>query len=225
MNDLGKIRTAGVVGILVACTMIAADLLLLYTPRGDFNSSNYAWMAAVPFDRMLAGHTMGILVLPLYFIAFWHIYKGLNPSGGILPLLTTGSMVYATAIGIFYHGSIAYPSLVVQRAAVQEASAQAILHELVQQSRVFSWPAQGVVLTGMTLASVLLFIVVIRGRTLYPRWFAAVNPILMLLVLTLAGTLVPAIGQFVLPAAQNIPLAALFVVSTCLLWNGKPADA
>jgi hypothetical protein len=175
-------------------------------------------MAGVPSARILAGHFLGVFTLPLYLVGFWHLHAALRPAGAWRSAPVVGLMAYGTLVGIFYHGSIVYPALLVQTAA-SVPGAGPLLSDLMSRSRTFSWPAQAAVLGALVAASLWLAASVLSGRTRYPRWFAAVNPLLLLLAVTGLGMLVPAAGRFLLPAAQNVPMAVFFASSTAVLWN------
>ena len=208
-----RVRMAGFLGILVSLLMIASDLLLLFTPRGDFNSANFAWMAAVPFPRM-AGHVIGVFVLPFYLVGFWHISMGVKDARPKSAAAILGLMAHATIVGTFCHGSIAYSGLLVRNASFAEAAVSDALAAIVVEGRVLSWPAQAVLVAGMLGESVLLAVAILSGETRYPRWFALLNAVLLLLVITGIGIAFPAAGQLILPPAQNLAMLVVFVGSS-----------
>jgi hypothetical protein len=175
-------------------------------------------MASVPFSRMLVGHTLGVFTLPLYLFGFWHVYNGLRSMKSAVPLVAVVVMSYSIIVGTFYHGTIAFPSLVVQK-AVESATIEGVLYDIVQQSRVLSWPAQAVLFAGILAGSMLLAIAVLSGRTRYPKWFALINPVLLLLLFTRIGIVLPGLGQFIMPAAQNMAMFVFFLVSVLVLWK------
>ncbi len=213
------IRFTGLAGLAVGLIMTVSDILLLYAPGGGFNSPGYAWMPGVPFSRMLAGHFLGVFALPLYLIGFLHLYAALKPAGFWRSAGPVGLMAYGTMIGLFYHGSIAYPSLMVQAASSAAPEVRTALTDLVARSRIFSWPAQAVLFAAMAAGSVWFALSVLSGKTLYPRWFAAVNPVLLLLLVAGLGLALPAVGQYLLPAGQSVSMAVYFGISTVLTWN------
>ena len=58
---------------------------------------------------------------------------------------------------------------------------------------------------------------VASGQTGYPRWFAAFNPILLVLASFLIYFIVPAIGGYLMPIAMNVAHFILFSVSLLLM--------
>jgi hypothetical protein len=67
---------------------------------------------------------------------------------------------------------------------------------------------------------VLLAYAVLRKETLYPRWFAALNPALLFLLSTLFQWLPAPLGGLLVIGAGNLVFLVFFTVSTMLLWHG-----
>jgi hypothetical protein len=66
----------------------------------------------------------------------------------------------------------------------------------------------------------LLAYAVLSGRSLYPRWFAALNPALLFL-LCASFRLAPApVGGPLVIGSGNLVFLVFFAASTALLWNG-----
>jgi len=79
-------------------------------------------------------------------------------------------------------------------------------------------------LRGFVLGLSACFIaVVLRGGTVYPKWFAFCAPIIPLILIFASYFLVPAIGKFLLPAAMNVAHFVVFGVSL-LSGKSKPED-
>ena len=79
---------------------------------------------------------------------------------------------------------------------------QFYLENLVQALRVF-----------ILLLSVCFFVIVIRGKTIYPRWYALVAPIIPLIIIFVSFATVPQIGKYLLPAAMNVAHTIVFFLS------------
>ena len=77
---------------------------------------------------------------------------------------------------------------------------------------------------GVLALSVIFVWLVASGRSGYPRWFAALNPILVVLGCFLIYFLVPAIGGYLMPIAMNVAHFVLFGTSL-LLMKSQPAEA
>ncbi len=78
-------------------------------------------------------------------------------------------------------------------------------------------------LVGWTWVSV----AIARGRTLYPRWMAVLNPIALLFLFLLLGSSIPGfLGLALRAASTNLGGVIFFSVSTWILWKRgeKPAN-
>src|SRR5262249_22524076 len=69
------------------------------------------------------------------------------------------------------------------------------------------------------VGAVLLAYAVLRKRTCYPRWFAALNPALLYPLATLFQSLPAPLGGLLVIGAGNLVFFVFFDVSTALLWN------
>jgi len=58
---------------------------------------------------------------------------------------------------------------------------------------------------------------VLTGKTLYPRWMAIFNPIVLLLLSFILFAIAPEIGKYTLPIALNMGYFIFFSLSTLQL--------
>ena len=65
----------------------------------------------------------------------------------------------------------------------------------------------------IALLSVLFVLTILKGNTMYRKWMALFNPMIILIVWALIGSANPGIGQHVLPVLMNITHFVLFSVS------------
>jgi len=84
-RTLTLLRRAGIVGIVTGVALSIADISLLYSPAGGYESD--AMLLTIPMWRLLLGHYLGVLMLPFYLIAVWHLYEGLKPGGAWFAML------------------------------------------------------------------------------------------------------------------------------------------
>ena len=68
------------------------------------------------------------------------------------------------------------------------------------------------------LAGALLFGLVLMGKTWYPRWTAAANPGVFLLLSPLAERVPSPLGAILVGGSANLSIAAFFVVSVVTTW-------
>ena len=61
--------------------------------------------------------------------------------------------------------------------------------------------------------SVIYISLTLTGRSHYPKWMAALNPILLILVSFIVYAVTPSIGKYLMPIALNVAFFVLFVAS------------
>jgi len=111
-RTLKLLRLTGIVGIITGIAMSIADISLLYSSAGGYESD--AVLLTIPMWRLLLGHYLGVLMLPFYLIAIWHLYEGIKPGGAWLSIPVAALLGYGAAAGGAFHGSIASLALIVQ---------------------------------------------------------------------------------------------------------------
>ena len=111
-RTLTLLRRAGIVGIVTGVALSIADISLLYSPAGGYVSD--AMLLTIPMWRLLLGHYLGVLMLPFYLIAVWHLYEGLKPGGAWLAIPVAALLGYGLAAAGAFHGSFAVPALIAQ---------------------------------------------------------------------------------------------------------------
>ena len=218
-TTLTLLRRAGILGIVTGIVMSIADISLLYSPAGGYESD--AMLLTIPMWRLLLGHYLGVLMLPFYLIALWHVYEGIKPGGAWLSIPVAVLLGYGLAAGVAFHGSIAVPALIAQAEAGASSETRTVLTTLLEQSHQFIEPLQAVVFLALFAGSAWLGAAILSGRTAYPRWFVIVNPVIVQVVLIAFYVLTPnPVSTLLLPAAASLSLLILFGFSTALLWNG-----
>jgi hypothetical protein len=218
-RTLKLLRLAGIVGIITAIAMSIADISLLYSSAGGYESD--AMLLTVPMWRLLLGHYLGVLMLPFCLIALWHLYEGIKTGGPWISIPVVALLGYVVAAGGAFHGSIAVLALIAQARAGSSPETQTVLTHLLANVHQFIEPLQAVVFLALFMGSMWLGAAILSGRTAYPRWFVLANPVLVHAVLFASYLLTPnPISTLLLPATASLSLLILFGFSTALLWNG-----
>jgi hypothetical protein len=216
---LRTLRLTGIVGIITAIAMSVADVSLLYSSAGGYESD--AMLLTIPMWRLLLGHYLGVLMLPFYLIACRHLYEGIKPAGAWLSIPVAGLLGYAAAVGGAFHGSIAGLALIVQAGGGASPETQTVLTRLLANAHWFTEPLQAVVFLAGFVGSMWLGAAILSGHTAYPRWFLLVNPVLVHAIIFASYLLTPnPVSTLLLPATASVSLLLLFGFSTALLWNG-----
>ena len=203
--------TLGVLAIAAAALLSLADMALLYSPAGGYGFSSYEPLADVPRWRLLLGHYLGVLLLPLYITGYWLVFQGLRGAGRWLswPVFLIGS--YGAAIGGAFHGLLALIAVMVQHGESDPAGSE----RLVGVARAFVDPLHGAVNALFVLVSLCFAAAVLSGRTRYPRWLALANPLVLGLLFVAPYLLAPGFPPALLAAPASFNLAHL--VFFCLV--------
>jgi hypothetical protein len=187
-------RVAGLVAILGAIIGMVGDYCLLYSPEGGYMDGDYAFMRGIPNTRLLWGHYLGILAIPLEAAGLYLVWLGLLPQGRRLALVAVCAGMYLMFLGVAYHATV-FPF------------GDAVRW---QDLRPFNEPL-GLGFAAAFFALVLVFTVAMaRGKTAYPRWMAGLSPLLVYGVVIACYFLLPGIGNFLAPMGFNLSMAVFY---------------
>lgn len=209
---------AGLAGLLGSVLVGAAEFSLHFTPSMNYGGPAYEFFLGTSATRLQLGHFLAIFTAPLYFAGYWHLFQRLKPASAKARLLILILGVYSFAVGAVWIGSRVYPAILIQarEAAVNDGAREQIA-ALLEQASYYN----ETILTGLRIGvlglSVIFARLVASGKTGYPRWFAAFNPILLVLASFLIYFVVPAIGGYLMPIAMNVAHFVLFSVSLLLM--------
>ena len=124
-------------------------------------------------------------------------------------------------------GSRAGIALLAQANYAAEGHNSEILRALIQYYILHSESLLQVIRATTLISSAVFIFMVLTGKTLYPRWMALFNPIVLLLLSFLLFAVAPEIGKYTLPIALNVGYFIFFSLSTlqlakvCNSKNGK----
>ena len=229
MEQLIYLRAAGLAAIVGACLYAVGDVLLLagkvslddYPRLKPFAKllSDAEKMVVFPPRRLIWGALLGVFSTPLILAGFWQVYQGLG-SGEALTFLTALLFIVASVIGAFVHGTFYYMGEYVQALNKVDDGSQGVIADMIARHRKVLIITYGPILVLIVIASILFSILVASGRTAFPFWMAAVNPVTMTLAWLLLKRILP---QFVRDhtegAGFNIAYLAFFACTTATLWN------
>jgi Family of unknown function (DUF6796) len=222
------ILITGFLGIAAAILVGTGEFLLHYSPAGDYaDDGNYVYLLNVPEWRITWGHFLAMSGAPLYLIGYWHMYLGLRPYGKVLPLLVFFVSSYGFMFGAVWIGSRAGIALLAQAHFAAEGHNSDVLRELMDFYILHSESLLQVIRITTLVSSFAFIIMVLTGKTLYPRWMAIFNPIVLLLLSFVLFAVAPEIGKYTLPIALNMGYFIFFSLSTlqlariCKLQNKK----
>lgn len=227
---LTSLRLTGFLALFGALLYAIGDILLLaskasldqYPKLQPFAKllSDAEKMVVLPPDRMIWGALLGVFATPLILAGYWQVYQGLNGANQSLTLLTVLLFAVASVIGAFVHGTFYYMGEYVQALNKVEDGSQAVIADMIARHRKVLIITYAPVLILILIASILFSVLVASGRTAFPVWMAAVNPVTMTFAWLVLKRLLP---QFVRDwtegAGFNIAYLAFFAFTTITLWN------
>lgn len=227
---LPSLRITGILALVGALLYAIGDVLLLASKISLDNYprlkpfvkllSDAEKMVVLSPNRMIWGALIGVFATPLVLAGFWQVYQGLEGGNQTLTLVTALLFAVAAVIGAFVHGTFYYMGEYVQALNKVEDGSQTVIAEMIARHRKVLIISYAPVLILILVASILFSILVASGRTAFPVWMAAVNPVTMTLAWLAIKRLLP---QFVRDwtegAGFNIAYLAFFACTTTTLWN------
>lgn len=208
----------GVAG-LIACVLVGtAEFSLHFTPTLDYGGPQYEFFLGTSSQRLAFGHFLAIFSAPLYFVGYWHLFQRLKPASEKIRLIVLALGIYSFAVGAVWIGSRVYPAILIQarESAVNEAARQQIA-ELLECASFYNETILIGLRVGILALSIIFVWIVATGRSSYPRWFAAFNPIMLVLASFLIYFLAPSIGGYLMPIAMNVAHFIMFGMSLILM--------
>jgi hypothetical protein len=170
---------------------------------------------------MIWGALLGVFSTPLVLAGFWQVYQGLGGANVSWTLVTFILFASASIIGAFVHGTFYYMGEYVHALNGVREDSQGIVAGMISRHRKVLIATYAPVLLFILAASILFSVLVASGRTLFPAWMAAINPVTMTVAWMLLKRILP---QFVRDhtegAGFNIAYLAFFACTTATLWNG-----
>lgn len=198
-------RLAAKIAITAALLGAVADVLLLYSPRGGYETGDYQFLLDISQERIIIGHYMGIFFIPLAMLGLFHVYRCIMPAGGALPWAIVLGALFIGYPGVAYHGMVAFIHTLVHQGGADAA--------LLDYFRLLSEPVGGVLALGGGIVAILFMFVVLKRPTHYAKWMAFANPGVFYLVIALSYLLIPPVGNLLMPAAFNLSFAIFFACS------------
>jgi hypothetical protein len=196
-----------------------ADALLFgnATNGRTFRARQLDNLSTVSPGRLLAGHLLGIFMIPLMACGIGQMLLAMQPAG--LPVAAPIALFNAwlLVIGGAAHACFAPLGLALQgrsRGRGETGEIDLVVARLRRQLE----PVFGVFLVSLLAFSVWFGVIVWSRETFYPRWMAFVNPATLHAAVSLLADRLPAPGGgFVAAAGGTIAMFLFFLVSTLVL--------
>jgi hypothetical protein len=229
-NFLTPLRITGLLSLAGAFLYAIGDVLLLagkaslddYPKLKPFAKllSDAEKMVVLSPSRMISGALLGVFATPMVLAGFWQVNQGLNGANESLTLAT--GLLFATAyvLGAFVHGTFYYMGEYIQALNKVEDGSQPVIADMIARHRKVLIITYAPVILLILIASMLFSLLVASGKTAFPVWMAAVNPVTMTIAWLVIKRIFPEfIRDWTEGAGFNIAYLAFFACTTITLWN------
>jgi hypothetical protein len=228
---LAAIRITGLIAIVGVVVYAVADVFLLASKANlaDFPRlqphakllSDAERMVVLPWWRLAWGGLLGVFATPLVMAGYWQLYQAMHLAGDGLSLPPVLLFVCASVVGAFVHGSFIYLGEYVQAMNQVDPASQPVLVGMFTRHKKIMIVTYGFLLLSILVASIWFSVLVGLGRTLFPAWMAAVNPVTTLIAWMLVKRVLPgAVVDWTEGAGFNIAFLIFFAFTTATLWQG-----
>lgn len=206
------LSTLGMLSVLIT---IISDFILL----GKSNSAIgfFAFGTETMWDidpwRITLGTFIGVFALPFQLLGLLPLYFAFKPAGRLLQILTVIGNAHAILMGVAFHMSYAYIgrgwALYHQNDISKEITIKMI------NSFLFHWLILLIIMSlEIILSSIIYIVMVIKGKTLFPKWMAVFSPIGIILIIFPVILAFPyPIGGYIAPACLNIATFMFFLIT------------
>jgi len=223
------IRLAGLIAILGALVYAVGDTLLLAAKANlaDYPKlephrkllSGMERMVVIPPRRLMWGGLLGVFATLAMLVGFWLVYQGLASAGVGLALPPVLLFAGASVVGAFGHGSFIYLGEYVQALNRVQVESQPVLLEMLARHRKIMIIIYAFLLISILSASIWFSVVVAGGKSAFPTWMAAANPVVAFFAWMVIKRLLPKrLVDATEGAGFNIAYLVFFILVTAALW-------
>lgn len=188
------------------------DVLLLYSPEGNYEAGDYLFLADIHPHRLLIGAYLGILFIPLEAFGLAVIYEKLKPAIEHKAWLFTIAIFFTLFPGIAYHATCAYTGIYLSIAQDLPADQSAYLFEQFNFIKLLFEPLGAFLAIGFFILSFLYSYLVLKKETKLEKWKAYFNPGLVYLLFILIYICFPILGNILAPAGFNLSMLIFFLI-------------
>lgn len=205
----------GILASISAAFIAFSDYLLEYTGEAaqGLTFIDPAWLNMAPW-RFPLSINICVFLIPFYLLGFWAIRCQLAATHPKQANWFFGLSAYGIIMGAsFVHSVLNYFPMIYQKLA--GAGQQTLAEETIMDITNAILPAFIVhYVLSWVVPQILLFILIIRGKTIYNRWTAFLNPFVFLIVGSVGSFLAPKALQVVYVGIINKGNVAIFILAT-----------
>lgn len=201
-------------GIIGAVLVGIGEWMLHYLPEGP--GGEVSMLFEVPLARASKGHFLAIYAAPLYFAGYYGVMRIFSDTSYWLSRVLMVIGIYAFAVGGIWISSRYFGAAVFQTTTAPDALAFfSTSYDDHYQSIIW------VLRISIALISIIYVYLIWTNKLGLPKWLAAFNPILLLVVVISSLVWFKPLGVHLAPAAMNV---THFVFFGMLLLQYKKLD-
>ncbi|MCM0649446.1 hypothetical protein NBE98_13855 [Clostridium swellfunianum] len=211
----------GIVGIMGVLLTIASDFILIGRPSSSkaFFKLGTESMAGLSQWRITIGAFVGIAIIPFQIAGLISIYYGIKPAGKAKALAIVLTNAHTLMMAVAFHTSYAFIASgwnLYYEIGVGDKVAEKMIMRFA-----YYWKLIIIVMSvELVLSSAYYVILILSGKTLYPKWMAFFNPICILIYIYPLLIIAPKpIGGFIAPAFLNLTTLIFFILSTGTIYK------
>ncbi len=220
-NSVKTRRPAGAAGLAGALLFFCGDMLFYgFCGSGaSFKEGMVNVLRNGSLIRLFTGGLVGPAAACLCIIGFWHVRQNIEPRS---PLL--GRVVFFALAAMMVAGSALHTLWVPRGLAIKYSqTVSPYAPELIAALRRYWEIAYDVTAVPAYLGAIVLAVVVVLGKSLYPRWTVLANFGLLSLLEPLAVQVPAPFGAVLVGGFTNLSIATFFLVSLISTWNRLPS--
>ncbi|MDR1445413.1 MAG: hypothetical protein LBI90_00815 [Treponema sp.] len=209
----------GITGAIGSLLYFLGDMLLYFTTNPvnpDSGMDAYAGiMSELPLIRIMTGGFIGLMAAFCICIGYWQLYVAIRPQCKKLKLILLGLLLFGEIMGGAYHSQFSILGF------MYSESSENGIRLLIENISILG----NMTFCVLSLGYIILTILIILGKTVYPRWFFLITPI-SLVWLIFAIQLLPQPLYIVFAGGWNsLIFFPFFLSSTWFLLKNEDAVA
>jgi hypothetical protein len=209
-------RLAGLLGVSGALLFFAGDMLFYghLGPGATFRDGMLATVRQASPARLFAGGLVGPVAACLCMVGFWHVAANVRGLPG------WRQIVFASFSILMVSGSAIHTLWTAKGLALKYCSGEAgPCGDLLPAINSYWSLVYDLGVVPGFVGAFLLLVLVLSGRTWYPKWTVIVNPALLTLAEPLVDRIPAPIGAVLVGGSTNLSIALFFLVSTWTTWS------
>jgi hypothetical protein len=163
--------------------------------------------------RITAGAFIGVVVLPFQILGLIPVYFALKPAGRVLPVMAVIVNAHTLLMGVAFHISYAYigSGWILHH---QDEVTNVVTSDMVDKFASYWMILAVIMFLELLFSSTIYTIVVLKGKSLFPKWMAIFSPLsIVIFTFPLVFLLPYPIGGYIAPAYLNISTMIFFILT------------